>query len=203
MQKISLQDKQNAAIKFGLEYKCVAAVMAVEAAGSGYNDQGKLKIQFEPHVFHGELTARKIDHTFEVIYKVANGKKVVDKYKITHGGLMILNGVEGQVSEYNAYNVALQINAEAAMMATSFGLGQVMGFNHLAAGYLHVADMVKAFEESEYNQLIGMLMFIKSNSAMFNALLHRNWAAFAEKYNGPNYKINNYDIKLATAYAAA
>lgn len=203
MQKITLQDKQNAAIKFGLEYKNVAAVMTVEAAGSGYGPDGKLKIQFEPLVFHNELVKRHIDHTFEVIYKVVAGKRVVDKYKITQGGNVIVNGVEGQTSEYIAYNTALLINKEAAMLSTSFGLGQIMGFNHLAAGYTEVADMIQAFMESEYNQLIGMLMFIKANPSMFNALKNKNWAAFAEKYNGPGYKSNNYDVKLAHAYAEA
>lgn len=202
MQKITLQDKQNAAVKFGLEYKTVAAVMSVESAGSGYNLDGSLKIQFEPHIFHQQLTKRHINHTFEVIYKVVNGKTVVDKYKITQNDKVIINGVEGQTSEYIAYNTALLIDKECAMLSTSFGLGQIMGFNHLMSGYTEVANMIQAFGESEYNQLIGMLMLIKANPSMFNALLNKNWAAFAEKYNGPGYKINDYDHRLAKAYAS-
>ena len=31
----------------------------------------------------------------------------------------------------------------------------------------------------------------------------KNWAAFAKRYNGKNYKINSYDIKLEREYKKA
>ena len=36
---------------------------------------------------------------------------------------------------------------------------------------------------------------------MLSALQAKDWAAFAERYNGRAYKKNNYDAKLANAYA--
>ncbi|MNL61260.1 hypothetical protein D3C87_1851660 [compost metagenome] len=35
---------------------------------------------------------------------------------------------------------------------------------------------------------------------MHKALLGRKWADFARRYNGPAYKENDYDTKLAKAY---
>ena len=36
---------------------------------------------------------------------------------------------------------------------------------------------------------------------MHLALQKQDWATFAKLYNGPAYKKNNYDSKLANAYA--
>ncbi|WP_256661687.1 N-acetylmuramidase domain-containing protein [Pseudomonas sp. F01002] len=32
------------------------------------------------------------------------------------------------------------------------------------------------------------------------ALRAKDWANFARRYNGPNYAINNYDVRLSAAY---
>lgn len=48
-----------------------------------------------------------------------------------------------------------------------------------------------------------MCEFIKRNPIMKNALMNRDWAAFARAYNGPAYAKNRYDQKLAAAYARA
>lgn len=174
MQLLTTELKQEIADKFGLEYKTVAAVMTVESAGSGFDKlTGLIKIQFEPYWFQ----------------------------KFT--GLRIANGVEGQKQEWIAYNFAFNKNPDAAMKSTSWGLGQVMGFNCVAAGFAHVKEMVEAFEESEYNQLVGMLRFINAHPTMMNALKNKEWAVFAYQYNGPNYKVNDYDNKLKAAYARA
>jgi site-specific recombinase XerC len=45
-----------------------------------------------------------------------------------------------------------------------------------------------------------MMDFIASDSKMFTALHNNDWAGFAKRYNGPGYKKNKYDTKLASAY---
>jgi hypothetical protein len=171
MQILTPELKSEIADKFGLEYKCLNAVMLVESAGSGFDKStGLIKIQFEPYWFQ----------------------------KFT--GIRVANGVEGQKQEWAAYDIAFKQNPDAAMKSTSWGLGQVMGFNCVAAGYWEVKEMVDAFEESEYNQIIGMISFISDHQTMMNALKDKEWAVFAYQYNGPNYKINDYDNKLKAAY---
>jgi hypothetical protein len=90
---------------------------------------------------------------------------------------------------------------EIACLATSWGLPQMMGFNHEACGYSSALDMVKAFSESEYNQVQAMVKFIQSSPKMLIALNTHNWAGFAKRYNGVGYAQNKYDQKLAKAYA--
>ena len=167
---ITEQDKIELAEKFGIEYRILRTVMKVESAGSGFSKDGKIKIQFEPYHFR--------------------------KYT----GIRIANGVENQPKEYKAYLKAVQIDIEAAMLSTSWGLGQIMGFNHKTAGYKTVQEMVQIFIQSEYYQLEGMLNFIKSHKKMFVALISKEWAVFAYYYNGKYYKKWDYDIKLERAY---
>ncbi|RYZ22947.1 MAG: DUF3380 domain-containing protein [Sphingobacteriales bacterium] len=81
------------------------------------------------------------------------------------------------------------------------GLGQVMGFNHAKLGFTTVEEMWSAFEKGEYEQVVGMTFFIKNTAGLSDALKAKNWAKVAMLYNGSNYAINKYDIKLANAYA--
>jgi hypothetical protein len=169
--KLSTEDYSKLALEFGLNVKLLKTVVIVEASGAGFDSRtGLIKIQFEPHWF----------------FRFARTK--------------IINGVENQTLEYKAYNEAYGIDKEAAMRATSWGLGQIMGFNHKRAGYNTVADMVDAFRMGEYYQVRGMLKFIAFDRVMFGALKNRNWATFAKLYNGPNFKKLGYDVKMAETY---
>ena len=162
--------KRELAERFGIEYRVLLTVMKVESAGKGFSRDGRIKIQFEPYHFR--------------------------KYT----NIRIANGVEGQKVEYEAYFKAVKISEESAMLATSWGLGQIMGFNHKAAGYEKVQEMVGIFNNSEYYQLEGMLNFIKYHKKMYRALTEKDWATFARYYNGKYYARWAYDIKLAKAY---
>lgn len=169
--EITSDEIAKLSLEMGLSVALIKTVMLVESSGSGFDAKtGLIKIQFEPHWF------------------------------FTFSKTKILNGVELQKAEYEAYNQAYAINKEAAMKATSWGLGQVMGFNHKAAGYKSVADMVDAFRMGEYYQLKGMLSFIRFDRTMFLALKNLQWETFARLYNGKNYKENEYDLKLKRAY---
>jgi len=115
----------------------------------------------------------------------------------------IVNGVEVQSKEWIAYEQAYAIAPEEAMLATSWGLGQIMGFNHKLAGYDKVLAMVTEFKISEYYQLKGMLRFVGSQKTMLGALQRKDWATFAKLYNGKDYKKFDYDNRLASAYEKA
>lgn len=131
---------------------------------------GKITIQFEPHIFKRYT------------------KKVIN------------NGVEGQTKEWEAFNQAWKIDPQATMLSTSFGMGQIMGFNHKAAGFATVGAMVDAFKTGEHEQVKGMLNFIKSNVNLRTAMKTLDWKKLAYYYNGANYAVNKYDQKLKQWY---
>lgn len=113
---------------------------------------------------------------------------------------LITNGVGNQAEEWRAFDEAYKINKEAAYRATSWGLGQIMGFNHKLCGFATAEAMVKNFAESEANQLRGMLTFISKNKQLHLAVKAKNWKVIANFYNGPAYYRLQYDIKLEEAF---
>ena len=95
----------------------------------------------------------------------------------------------------------MTIDPECGMKAASWGLFQIMGFNYAAAGHSDIHSFVDAVKKSEGEQLLAFARFVTSDKVMLSALQAKDWAAFAERYNGRAYKKNNYDAKLANAYA--
>lgn len=193
MEKLDdLQIKQMAA-EFGIDWKLIKTVLAIESAGSGFDSKtGKIKIQFEPHIFHRELGLKKITSSLKLIAGTL--------YRVVVGNITIENKVDVQSKEWTAFEAALKINEDAAYKATSWGLGQICGFNHIASGYKTAKEMVDSFKASEYNQLKGMMNFIKYHPKMFAALKVMDWDTFARYYNGPAYKKFSYDTKLRNTY---
>ena len=53
--------------------------------------------------------------------------------------------------------------------------------------------------KSEREHLMAFVNYVIQMS-LVDELINKKWADFARKYNGPEYKKNNYDIKLAAAY---
>jgi hypothetical protein len=74
-----------------------------------------------------------------------------------------------------------------------------MGFNAGVVGYASVEKMVSAMADSESAQVEAMAEFITANK-LDGALRTHDWARFARGYNGPNYRINNYDTRLAALH---
>ena len=104
------------------------------------------------------------------------------------------------MKEYDRLERARKINRNAADASASWGMFQIMGFNHKACGEKTVSGFVEAMCRSEIDQLLLSARFINGNKVMLDALQKKNWAAFAKAYNGPAYAQNQYDVKMANAY---
>jgi hypothetical protein len=100
----------------------------------------------------------------------------------------------------SSYNDAYAIDPINAMMATSWGKFQIMGFNHAICGFSSVENMVSAFSKGESSHLDAFVGFVISKS-LSDELQRKNWKGFASRYNGPLYAENAYDVKMAKAYA--
>lgn len=176
----------DAAKSIGVEKAALEAVIAVEAADSGFDKQGRPKALFEPHKFwiFVPKTKQAEAHKKGLAYPTW-GEKPYPK------------------DSYPRILDAIQIDSVAALRATSWGVAQIMGFNHLAAGFATVENMVEAFGRSEDAQIKALANFIRSNRTMHQALKDKDWAAFAENYNGKRFRENRYDEKLKAAYIKA
>ncbi len=91
------------------------------------------------------------------------------------------------------------LGVEPALKSASWGMGQVMGFNHGVAGFDAAADMVRAMITGEDAQLAAMAGFLAANG-LVDRLINKDWVGFARRYNGKNYWQNKYDVKLDQHY---
>ena len=190
--KLTDSDFNMIALDFELKPAYVRAIFKVEAGGkSGFlKDDPKIPVTLEEgHIFYKYLKEKGYD-VEDMCLKYGN--ICYQKWTKIH--------YRTGLKEYDRYLQAKKIDEECAMLATSWGLGQIMGFNYKAAGYNTVQDFVNAMYESEKNQLLAMCRFIKSNKAMYTALKNEDWAKFAKLYNGPGYAVNQYDKKLKEAF---
>jgi len=160
----------------------IHAVLDVESSGSGFDRQGRLKMLFEPHVFFRCLPQDK-------------------RAAAVSQGLAYSQWRPGEYppDSYPRLLRAMEIDETAALKACSWGLGQILGENYQAAGYLSPQAMVADFCKDEANQLEAMIRFIKSKG-LDRALRMKDWARFAQGYNGANYRQNDYDGKLKRAF---
>jgi len=189
-----------AAKEFYLNPALVKTVLAVEAAGEGlftdWNGQQRIKIQFEPHIFVRELKKQGVN---------VRSTKMGNYHLIYLNNIFVLkNKVDTQKEEYDAFNKAFRIDPIAAMLSTSWGLGQIMGFNFAAAGYASVGEMITEFRKSELQQLRGMLNFIKNTQLqgvrLIDSLRKLDFERFATGYNGKYHAKYNYVPRLIAAY---
>lgn len=167
----------------GCHVAAVRAVLAVEAAGKGFDAKGRPKMLFEPHIFYRELPA---------------GAK---RTQAVAAGLAYAAWKPGAYprDSYPRLLKAMAIDETAALRSASWGLGQVLGNNHVAAGFPSVQEMVRAMTISEGAQLYAMARFIVTNGLHFK-MKALDWAGFARGYNGAGYAKNAYHTKMAAAY---
>lgn len=171
--------------QYNIEVSVLAAIVEVESRGQGFYT--------EPDLYSGKCVVRFEPDYFERF----SGRKAY--FLPRH----ISSREAKQMREYTgreAYEKALLDSPSAAMRATSFGLGQVMGFNYERAGFSSIKHFTDAMEISEYYQLKAMLQFIVSDNALLVAAQQSEMEIIAELYNGKNYKENKYHLKLESAY---
>jgi hypothetical protein len=181
LEKLQMSPAQTAALW---------SVFEVETSGTtqgfGFRPDKRPQILFERHIFR-----KYTDQQFSKAYPDLSGPQG------NYGALSL---------QYEKLDRALtlchqhQLGAEPALKACSWGIGQVMGFNHALAGYSSAMKMVQAMILSEDDQLWAMVNFLDS-TGLAKHLRSQNWTAFAKGYNGPSYAANHYDVKLAENYA--
>ena len=180
---------EAAAALLGVEVAAIMAVNRIEAAGRGFLADGRIKILFERHIFYRELTKKHSTATADKW--AAEAPHICNKAP---------GGYKGGTAEYPRFSRAFGIDADCAMKSCSWGAYQIMGFNHRQAGFKTVGEMVDALKTGENAQIMAFANFIKADKALHQALVKKDWPDFARRYNGPDYRRNAYDTKLADAY---
>ncbi len=168
-----------------LEPALLRAIVDVESCASGFYSEdnefaGKCKVRFEPDYFQRFASTRPFFLPPSITIEAAKN--------------------EPRFTGRLAYEQAILQSPASAIKATSFGLGQIMGFNFERAGYSSLIEFSQDMEESEYKQLVALVKFIVSDQALLVAAQQRDFTNIAKLYNGKNYASRSYDEKLQVAY---
>ncbi|WP_310463540.1 N-acetylmuramidase family protein [Sphaerotilus sp.] len=185
---LSAKDLADAAQVLGCEVAAVRAVAEVESRGAGFDALKRPTILYERHVF---ARCTVPPGTFDAAHPDLSG--LHNPYP--RGGY----GTRDQ--QYGKLARALPLDRDAALKAASWGVFQILGENHKACGFTTVASFVRAMTVSDAEHLKAFVQFVRNNAKLLKAIRSRNWAAFAEGYNGRDYATFQYDQKMATAYA--
>lgn len=186
---LSEQDFQAAAARLGASVSAVKAVATVESNGGGFLADGRVKVQYEPHVMYRQLASNF-------------NRARADKELVAHPDLVAKKAGSYQPldKEDKDMNLAAQlIDRTSALESASWGAFQIMGYHWKTLDY----PTLQGFINDQYSaagQLETFVRFILADPRLVKALRGKDWATFARIYNGPNYAANKYDTKLAAAY---
>lgn len=186
--KLSFDEVKRIAVRLGVDPCALWAVCQVESQGDGFLPDGRAKILFEGHVFWKELQKRGMPPS---VYLKNYPDIVYPVWTKAH--------YKGGVAEYDRLKRAMIIQPDAAFCSASWGMFQIMGFNHKRCGYASVTDFVNAMQKSAELQLEAVCSFLASGN-MLADIKALDWQSFARQYNGPGYAQNKYDVKLRQAY---
>jgi hypothetical protein len=182
MKKLTNNDFCKAAKRLKCEVASIKAFGEVESKRAAFDKNGFPTILFERHKF----------------YKYATNRKEWAKSDPD-----ICNPVAGGYGSYASqkpkFDRAFKLDPHAAMMACSWGMFQVMGFNWKELGYKSVDDFVDQMKSGEAAHLDSFVRYILVNH-LDDELRARDWNTLALRYNGSDYRKNNYHVKLPAAY---
>ena len=182
--KLMRDDYEAVAERLGCSWEAVATVAHVESGALGGFDPntGLPIILYERHLF-----SRKTGGKFDEGYPLLSSPRP--------GGY-----AKSQWGQWSRLVDAFALAPEAALESASWGRFQILGQNWRNYPDMRsVHGFVRKLARSERDQLDAFENFIVSNK-IADELQRLDWAGFARRYNGPGYKANRYDEKMATAY---
>lgn len=188
---VSLQKIQSEAKRLGVEVAALRAILEKESKGSGFNADGTPKILYERHIMYQRLT----EHFGLATAKYwATGRSDL-VYSKGYGA-----GGYGKYSEQpKKLEDAAKIDRTSALESCSWGIAQIMGYHWKLCGFSSVQQFVNAMYKSEDSQFEVFVKFLEG-SGIVPYLKKLDWANVALRYNGKNYKQNNYDVDLKRYY---
>ncbi|MDO3522796.1 N-acetylmuramidase domain-containing protein [Ralstonia pseudosolanacearum] len=185
---LSAADLQRAADTLGVPVAAVRAVNEVESLGAGFLTDGRPVILFERHIMYRQL--RQADRDADALAR--QFPNIVSPQR---------GGYVGKAGEHMRLTQAIAIDRDCALASASWGLFQVMGYHWERLGYPNVNAFADVMTSGEGAQLDAFVRFVSADPALHKALAGGKWSTFAALYNGPSYKDNLYDVKLARAFA--
>jgi hypothetical protein len=182
----------------GFDVALAAGVLAVESGGRRLGETGRMLVRFENHVFFDNW-GRANAGVFEQHFRFDPVRRwqghwwrptADEPFRACH----VNQGVEWQVLEF-----ARGLDDTAALMSSSMGLTQVMGFNHRDVGYATVQAMFDAFNADARYQVLAFFDYVQRRVGV-EALRQRDYTTIALRYNGDG-QVPFYRARMQEAVA--
>jgi hypothetical protein len=167
----------------------IVGVLVAESGGAAFGEDGRMIIRFENHIFWrywGQSNAAVFDQHFTFdrtspsrAWRGHQWRPDAESAWISFHG--------NQSLEWQVFAFARNLDETSAMLSTSMGAPQIMGFNFKRLGYESVQQMFERFSSSAHAQIIGVFDFVKgaaATSPAIQALQRRDYLTFASIYNG-------------------
>ncbi len=183
------------AASLGIAASAAAGTMLAESGGRGYKGDGRMVIRFENHWFWN-LWGKEHPETYNQHFSYNttrddNGDGRADTWKDhlwredPNGAFTSVHANQGEEWKVIEFAMGLGDGAdEAAAGCTSFGAGQIMGFNYSMMGYSSALEMFEAMRDDPEANVGGVFNFIRANTAAHDALKRGDYHGFATQYNG-------------------
>lgn len=170
--------------ELGVEPDAALAVLAVESNGRAFDENGRMIIRFENHLFFddwGQENRTRFDEHFQCSAEQrwqghAWRASVQEPFRPVH---------VDQNSEWAIFEFARSLNETAAMRSISMGAPQILGRNHALIGYSNVQEMFQHFATEERSQILAFFDFIRAHPPQLQGLRTQDFVSFAASYNGP------------------
>jgi hypothetical protein len=177
-----------ASLGSGIPAALVRAFAEVESGGkSGFGADGRPVIAYEGHIFR-KYTHRKYDKEHPLLsYPYVN--KAGTEWKANN---------KDQAKAWKTLQDAMALDEDAALMACSWGMFQVMGFNYQDCGYQSVQGFVAAMKSGEKGQLEAFVGFCRKRKRLVKALQDQDFEQMATIYNGEDF--GDYDARIEKAF---
>lgn len=173
--------------RHGLPAAVLLAIAIVETnavAGTLVGARLEPLIRFEGHYFDRLLPA--------------DGRRIARAAGLSDPRAGAVRNPAGQAARWALLNRAASIGRAAAYRSTSWGLCQVMGDHFARLGFASPEDLAGEARRSPEGQFEVAARFL-GIGRLGAMLANGDHAGFARRYNGPRYRQNSYDTKIAAA----
>lgn len=180
------QDFVNAGAAINVRPYHLHAFYATESSGSGFDENGRLKILYEPHVV-SRNTGRRLDGIkFPWVWR---GKEI--QVELSYRRWVHPRNVPKHVwhpyreSDTGRWEMlATTYEREAgAICGASYGGFQILGENAVSLGYRDPVDMIEQLYEGEGAHLDAAIRFLRRNNVL-GALRSGDFHAVERAWNG-------------------
>lgn len=182
----------DAASKATIDPAALLSVVECETNGSPFENDGRTPtLLYERHVAYREAT--KVGKDCLAAF-VKAGLAIPKWNKATQ--------YKDQGTSANRLALiakARAVDEEVANASASWGLGQTLGNQYEELGFDSATHLVNYITEGGLEAQVKVLIAEIKAKNLIKALNGKDWVTFARRYNGPGYKANAYDTRMAAA----